>query len=129
MSREGRVDLIEEEDETMLFSDPVTCAKHLCDQGELTREQRGPVALLARYMQQVYEQVLARQDLLTDAQRRTEGIDDTEVVRLPLVGRRLRLLFFGGMGLWKDTNHQLCACQALSPFLRPKRLSTQRFRQ
>ena len=33
------------------------------------------------------------------------------------------------MRLWKDTDHQLCACQALSSFLRPQGLSTQRLRQ
>ena len=85
----------------MLFVDPVSCAKHLCDQAELTREQRGPVALLARDMQHAYEQELARRALLTDAQRRAEGTDGTDVVRLPLVGRRLRLLFFGGGGCGK----------------------------
>ena len=100
-SREERVDLIDEEEDAMLFSDPATCAKHLCDRAELTREQRGPVALVARAMQQVYDQELARRDQLTDAQRRAEGIDDTDGVRLPLVGRCLRLLFFGGGGCGK----------------------------
>ena len=98
---EERVELVNDEDETMPFSDPVSCAKHLCDQAELTREQRGPVALLVRDMQHVYDQELARRALLTDAQRRAEGIDDTDVVKLPLVGRRLRLLFFGGGGCGK----------------------------
>ena len=64
MRREERVDIIDEEDETMLFSDPVVCAKHLCDQAA-----------------QVYEQELARRDLLTDAQRRTEGIDCRAVLQ------------------------------------------------
>ena len=44
---EERVELVDELDDSMIFNDPVSCAKHLCDQAELTREQRGPVALLA----------------------------------------------------------------------------------
>jgi len=85
-----RVELVDEDDEATRFSDPVSYAKHLCDQAELTQEQRGPVALLARDMQTVYGHELARRALLTDAQRRSESLDATDVVRLPLVGRRLR---------------------------------------
>ena len=33
------VELVEEGDEAMLFSDPVGYAKHLCDKAELTQEQ------------------------------------------------------------------------------------------
>ena len=64
------VELAEEGDEAMLFSDPVSYAKHLCDQADLTREQRGPVALLARDMQKVHEQEVGRRAQLTEAQRR-----------------------------------------------------------
>ena len=110
---EERVELVEEDDEAMRFSDPAGYAKHLSDQAELAQEQRGPVALLARDMQTVYGHELARRALLTDAQRRSESLDATDVVRLPLVGRRLRLLFYGGWGLRKDTDHQLCACEAV----------------
>jgi hypothetical protein len=119
---EERVELVDEEDETMLFRDPVSFAKHLCDLGELTREQRGPVALLARDMQQVYEQELARRALLTDAQRRAEGIDDTDVVKLPLVGRRLRLLFFGGGGCGKTRIINSVLAKLFRRFYGPKGL-------
>ena len=37
----------------------------------------------------------------TEAQRRAEGLDATDVVRLPLLGCRVRLLFFGGGGCGK----------------------------
>ena len=73
-SQEERVEIVDEEDETMRFNDPVSCAKHLCDQGDLTQEQRGPVALVARDMQLVYEEEVARRALLTDAQLRAEGL-------------------------------------------------------
>ena len=100
MPEEG-VELVEDGDDATLLNDPVSFAKHLCDQAELTREQRGPVALLARDMQKVYEQEVGRRAQLTEAQRRAEGFDATEPVRLPLTGRRLRLLFYGGGGCGK----------------------------
>ena len=96
ISQEG-VELVEEEDDAKRLSDPVSYAKHLCDEAQLTREQRGPVALLAKDMQNVYTQEMERRAQLTEAQRRFES----EVLRLPLVGRRLRLLFFGGGGCGK----------------------------
>ena len=71
-SNQARVELVDEEDETMLVSGPGSYVKHLCDQAEPTREQHGPAALLARGMQHAYEQELARRALLTDAQRRAE---------------------------------------------------------
>jgi len=119
---EERVELVDDEDETMRFSDPVSCAKHLCDQGKLTREQRGPVALLARDMQHVYEEELARRALLTDDERRTEGIDGTDVVKLPLVGRRLRLLFFGGGGCGKTRIINFVLAKLFRRFYGPKGL-------
>ena len=100
MPEEG-VELVEDGDDAALFNDPVSLAKHLCDQAELTREQRGPVALLARDMQKVYEEEVGRQAQLSEAQRRAEGLDATKPVRLPLTGRRLRLLFYGGGGCGK----------------------------
>ena len=78
--------------------DPISSAKYLCDQAELTREQQGPVSLIALKMQQVYIKEVARQNMLTTTQRQAEGTNNTDVVRLPLVGRRLRLLFYGGGG-------------------------------
>ena len=80
---------------------PADFAKHLCDKGQLTTEQRGPVALVARYMQRVYDIEVARRAKLTYAQLRAEGISDTEHVTLPLKGRRLRLLIYGGGGCGK----------------------------
>ena len=44
---------------------------------------------------------IERRAQLTEAQRRSEGVDATDIVRLPLVGRRLRLLFDGGGGCGK----------------------------
>ena len=54
------VKLVEEGDEAMLVSDPKSCAKHLCKEADLTREQRGPVALLAKDIQTVYTQEVER---------------------------------------------------------------------
>ena len=92
------VEFVEDGDDATLFNDPVSFAKHLCDQAGLTREQRGPAALLARDMLKVHEQEVRRRAQLTDAHSRAEGLEATEPVRLPLAGRRLRLLFYGGGG-------------------------------
>ena len=80
---------------------PIDYAKYLCDKAELTKEQRGFVALVARDMQVVYKQEVARRGYLTDAQRQSEGICATDHVTLPLKGRRLRLLLYGGGGCGK----------------------------
>ena len=48
---EGSVKLMERDDSAMHFSYPISYAKYLCDSAGLTREQRGPVALIARDMQ------------------------------------------------------------------------------
>ena len=71
-------------------------------------------------MQKVYEQEVARQALLNDAQRRSEGIDATDVVRLPLVGRRLRLLFFGGGGCGKTRIINYALAKLFRRFYGPK---------
>ena len=95
------MELAQEEDTECEAMGPVDYAKHLCDKGELTKEQRGPVALVARDMQVVYKQEVARRANLTDAQRQSEGIGAAEHVTLPLTGRRLRLLLCGGGGCGK----------------------------
>ena len=77
---------------------PVDFAKYLCDAATLTAEQRGPVALVARDLQKAFDKEVARRAKLTDAQLRAEGIGATEHVTLPLKGRRLRLLLYGGGG-------------------------------
>ena len=63
-----------------------------------------------------------RRDQLTDAQRRAEGIDDTDGVRLPLVGRRLRLLFFGGGGCGKTRIINAVLAKLFRRFYGPKGL-------
>ena len=60
-----------------------------------SEEQRGPVALLDRDMQQVSEQEVARRAGLAEEQRRAEDIGAAEHVTLPLKGRRMRFLFYG----------------------------------
>ena len=89
---------MEEEDGDCTLMGPIAYAKHLCDLAELAREQRGPVALVARDMQIAYDQEVTRRANLTEAQLRREGISATEHVTLPLRGRRQRLLIFGGGG-------------------------------
>ena len=97
-TNEVGVELAQEEDTECEAMGPADYAKHLCDKGEVTKEQRGPVALVARDMQGVYKQEVARRANLTDAQRQSEGIGAAEHVTLPLKGRRLRLLLYGGEG-------------------------------
>ena len=80
---------------------PIKYAQYLCETAPLTRVQRGPVALLARDMQHAYDKDVERRAGLTDAQRQAEGIVATEHAILPLTGRRLRMLVFGGGGRGK----------------------------
>jgi hypothetical protein len=95
-SNEFGVKLAPVEDADSTSMGPIDFAKYLCDQGELITEQRGPVALVARDMQIAYDEEVARRAKLTDAQLRAEGTGATEHVTLPLKGRRLRLLLYGG---------------------------------
>ena len=80
---------------------PVDFARYLCEKGTLTTEQRGPVALVAKDMQIVFDAEIARRATLSDEQIRAEGIGDKEHVTLPLKGRRLRILLYGGGGCGK----------------------------
>ena len=100
-SSKGSIELMETDSDAMHLSDPISYAKYLCDKGDLTREQRCPVMLIATDMQEVHRMEIERRAQLTEAQRRAEGLDATDVVRLPLVGRRLRLLLYGGGGCGK----------------------------
>ena len=100
-SNEVGVKLAPVEDADSTSMGPIDFAKYLCDQGELITEQRGPVALVARDMQIAYDEEVARRAKLTDAQLRAEGTGATEHVTLPLKGRRLRLLLYGGGGCGK----------------------------
>ena len=100
-SNEVGVEVVPHEDAHTSSMGPIDFAKYLCDEASLTTEQRGPVALVARDMQKAYDTEVARQAKLTDAQRRAEGIGASEHVTLPLKGRRLRLLIYGGGGCGK----------------------------
>ena len=53
--QEADVKVVPDETEDLLSLGPVAYAKSLCDKTGLTREQRGPVALIAREMQTAYE--------------------------------------------------------------------------
>ena len=85
-SNEVGVEVVPHEDAHLTSMGPADFAKYLCDEGQLTTEQRGPVALVARDMQRVYDIEVARQTKLTDAQLRAEGIGATDHVTLPLKG-------------------------------------------
>ena len=95
------VELMTEENPNCASMTPVELAKYLCDAGELTTEQRGPVALIARDMQVAYDAEVARRAALTESQLRAEGIGASEHVTLQRAGRRLRLLLYGGGGCGK----------------------------
>ena len=101
---------------------PVELAKHLCDQGTLTAEQRGPVALIARDMQKAYDEEAARRARLTDAQLRAEGLDVVSQITLPLKGRRLRLLLYGGGGCGKTRIINTVLAKLFRRFYGPKGL-------
>ena len=62
------------EDSDMISMGPMQFAKYVCEQGTLTTEHRGPVALVARDMQIVFDEEVARRANLTDAQLRAECI-------------------------------------------------------
>ena len=121
VSYEG-VELVQDTDEDTQSMDPVAFAKYLCDEAKLTREQRGPVALVARDMQKVYKQEQARRARLTEVQCRAEGIDVAESVTLPLKGRRLRLLLYGGGGCGKTRIINLVLAKLFRRFYGPKGL-------
>ena len=60
-------------DEPRKLMRPMDYAKYLCDKAELTLEQRGPVALVTRDMQQVYDGEVARRAKLTNVQLQAEA--------------------------------------------------------
>ena len=95
------VELLTDENPNCACMAPVELAKYLCDAAELTTEQRGPVALIARSMRVAYDAEVARRATLTESQLRAEGIGASENVTLPLTGRLLRLLLYGGGGCGK----------------------------
>ena len=76
---------------------PSDLAKYPCEKAKLTPEQQGPVALVARDMQIAYDEELARR------------------AALPMKGRRLCLLLYGGGGCGKT--RIINYGQALSAFL------------
>ena len=95
------VELVTDENPHCACMGPVDLAKYLCDAAELTTEQRGPVALIARDMRVAYDAEVARRAALTESQLRAESIGASEHVTLPRKGRRLRLLLYGGGGCGK----------------------------
>ena len=100
-SNEAGVALVTDEDLSCAPMSTMKFAKYLCDAAELTTEQRGPVALIARDMQDAYETEVARRASLTERQMQAEGIGASEHITLPRKGRRLRLLLYGGGGCGK----------------------------
>ena len=93
--------VVPDEAEDLLSLGPVAYAKSLCDTTGLTREQRGPVALIARDMQTAYEAEQQRRATLTDQQREALDNEIAGQALLPLVGRLVRILIFGGGGRGK----------------------------
>ena len=58
----------DEDDEEACKLGPIAYAKLLCERAGLTGEQRGPVALIARDMDKVYQEEMKRRENLTEAQ-------------------------------------------------------------
>ena len=76
-----------DEDPDCASMGPVGLAKYVCDAAELTSEQRGPVALVARDMQVAYDAEVVRRATHTESQLRAEGIGASEHVTLLRKGR------------------------------------------
>ena len=85
-----------DEAEDLLSLGPVVYAKSLCDKAGLTREQRGPVALIARDMQTAYEAEQQRRSALTEQQRQALESEIAGQALLPLAGRSVRIIISGG---------------------------------
>ena len=64
----------------------------ICDAAELTTEQRGPVALIARDMRVAYDAEVARRAALTESQLRAEGIGASEHAKQEALARHRDLL-------------------------------------
>ena len=99
--QEAGVEKLDSDYETPEMMEPVACAKWLCDKAELTQEQRGPVALIARDMQKAYDKERQRRANLTEAQREVYARGVAEHACLPLKGRVARILIYGGGGCGK----------------------------
>ena len=99
--READVEIVAEETEDLASLGPVAYAKILCDRASLTLEQRGPVALIAREMQTAFEAEQERRAKLTEQQRQALANELGGRALLPLAGRLMRILIFGGGGCGK----------------------------
>ena len=99
--READVEIMAEDGEDLSSLGPVAYAKMLCDKAGLTLEQRGPVALIAREMQSAYEAEQERRAKLTEQQRQKLANEVGGQALLPLAGRLMRILIFGGGGCGK----------------------------
>ena len=91
---EAAVEVIEEVDEDTAQMGPMAFAKHLCIKAALTSEQKGPVLLIAKDMQHLYDQELVNRGMQAGT---------AEKILLPVKGKRLRVLIFGGGGCGKTT--------------------------
>ena len=69
------VEVVPHEDADFTSMGPTDFAKYLCDEVQLTTEERGPVALVARDMQRAYDIEVVKRAKVTDAQLRAEGIE------------------------------------------------------
>ena len=83
------VELVTDENPNCACMGPADLAKYRCDAAELTTEQRGPVALIARDMQVIYDAEKARRAALTENQLRAESITASENGTLLRIWRRL----------------------------------------
>ena len=91
----------DEDDEVACKLAPIAYAKLLCEQAGLTREQHGPVALIAHDMDKKYQEEMSRREKLTEAQRESLGCTRPGTSLMPLSGRVARILIFGGGGCGK----------------------------
>ena len=95
------VELMHEADTDTETMGPIDFAKWLSKRGELTLEQRGPVALIARDMQKAYDDEMKRRENLPASAVKASAGGAAEHALLPRKGRVARLLLYGGGGCGK----------------------------
>jgi len=103
---------------------PVAFAKQLCEVATLNRDQRRPVALIAREMERAWQTEQQRRALLPQAER-----DEVEMQQwtIPLSGRLCRMLIFGSGGCGKTRLITMVLAPLFKRYFGPRGLVTTAF--
>ena len=91
MPSEAAVEVVEEANEDTAQMGPLAFAKHLCSKADLTSEQKGPVVLIAKDMQDLYAEELVKRGLQEGARRTADAmLSAPDLVPIKLGTRALR---------------------------------------